>query len=77
LGRRNPQCHQRATAITTGAAEHYDPLSHRVAFQKTLAREMSEIPARILYHLDQFDLQVLHHRTIHLDHLVGSEVRNI
>ncbi len=68
------RCHQRTSAITTDAAEHYDPLSHRVAFQKTLAREMSQISARIFHHLDQLDLEILDHHTIHFDHLLVREI---
>ena len=33
---------------------------------------MREIPSSILHHLDEFDLEIFDHRSIHLDHLGGA-----
>ena len=37
---------------------------------------MSQIPARIFHHLDEFDAEIVNHRPVHLNHLLGCEVRD-
>jgi hypothetical protein len=70
-----PRGSQRAAAIAAGAGQHHHVLATRVAIEKARARHVCQISPGILRHLNQFDLVILGHRAINLDHLRGGQGR--
>jgi hypothetical protein len=65
-----------AAAVAAAAGEHHDLLPDWAPVEKTHARQVRQVPASILHHLNEVDVQVLDHRPIHRDHLFGGEKRH-
>ncbi len=51
-----------------------DAATHGIAVEEARAREVGQVPAGVLHHLDELDPVVLDHRPVDLDHLDGVEV---
>ncbi len=65
-----------AAAIAAAAREDHNVLPDRGPVEKAHARQVREVPARILHHLNEVDVQVLDHCPVHFDHLLGREKRH-
>jgi hypothetical protein len=46
----------------------------RVAIKEAHAGEVSQVTPGVFHHLDQLNVDIFHHRSIHLDHLLGGHV---
>jgi hypothetical protein len=65
-----------AATIAAAPREDQDALPGWSPVEKAHARYVREVPARILHHLNEVDVQVLDHRSVHRDHLLGGEKRH-
>src|SRR6266516_6085307 len=67
--------HQCSTPIPACSCKHNHFFALRVTIQEAYSGEMRQVAPCVFHHLDQFNPVILHHRSIHLDHLLGGHVR--
>jgi len=66
--------HQRSTPVPTRSRQDHQVFLARAAIEKTHSGEVGQIAPGVFHHLDQLNAEILHHRPVHLDHLLGSHI---
>ena len=72
---KSASAHERTAPIAAYASQDGDTLAIWIRLEESQPRELREISPCVFHHLNQRDPEVLDHRPIDLDHLLGREKR--
>ena len=59
------------SAVAAGAGENRHFFAARIAHEEAVARELCELSAGILHHLEKIDAEIFNHGPVYFDHLVA------
>src|SRR5215472_13272655 len=76
-GMQPPCAHQRSTPVPACSCKYNHSFALRVTIQEAYSGEVRQVAPCIFHHLDQLNAQILHHRPVYFDHLLGSHVREV
>jgi hypothetical protein len=66
--------HQRSTPVPTRSRQDHHVFLAQVAIEKAHSGEVGQGAPGVFHHLDQLNAEILHHRPVHLNHLLGGHI---